>query len=785
MRECELINLDGEWSLHMYPDEKAGQYEGVFALEEDITEQLPPAIVGQVPGSYELDLQRAGLIPDPYNGLNMQLLEKYEYYHLVYVKSFFYEEEVTGREFLRFEGVDTFAVMYLNGREVGRTDNMLIAHDIFASSLRQGLNWLVVHIEPTVLRARENNYTSLNLAIKYNYDSLYVRKSPSMYGWDICPRMVSGGLWRPVSLMRRQKLGFLQTYVYTERIVSSEEAHLQLFYEVELGRQPASRYTVEINGRCGDSSFHFSSRVWGKAGKERLYVKNPRLWWPRGYGEQALYHVCIRLFCDGEVVDEQNLRIGIRVVKLHRTSILNEHDQGEFCFEINGKPIFLLGTNWVPPDAHHALGDQRAPEILEQVLDIGCNAIRIWGGSRYELDSFYSLCDEKGVFIWHDFIMGCGNYPQTPVFCDALRQEVVWVVRQLRHHPSICLWAGDNECDINYAYHVNFTNPNDNVLTRQLIHNVLLNEDYTRPYLPSSPYYNENCYQKGVDLAPEQHLWGDRRYYKAPFYKDTSVLFASEIGYHGCPSPDSLRSFLSSDKVWDYTNDEWLLHASCPDPKPGEQFAYRNDLMANQVRVLFGEVPDDLEHFALASQISQAEAMQSFIQHFRSRKGRCTGIIWWNIRDGWPQISDAVVDYYGVKKLAYSYIHRCQRPICLMLEEREDGVLSLFGVNDTSCEQIVSYSISNYKGAVIAKGVARLPNDRAVLLKSIPAVEQQELWQICWRSAEEDGVNTFLTGTPPYSLEHYVQQCKALGMLNVEGFSSLRENDRVYMHMMA
>lgn len=182
-------------------------------------------------------------------------------------------------------------------------------------------------------------------------------------------------------------------------------------------------------------------------------------------------------------------------------------------------------------------------------------------------------------------------------------------------------------------YQVNFTNPNDNLLTRSVIRRVLLNEDYTRPYLPSSPYYDEECYRLGIDRVPENHLWGDRKYYKAPFYRDTQALFASEMGYHGCPSPESLKRFLTPGKEWDYTNEEWLLHASCPDPREGEPFAYRNKLMAEQVSVLFGKIPDDLEHFALASQISQAEAMQFFIQHFRSRKGHCTGIIWWNISD--------------------------------------------------------------------------------------------------------------------------------------------------------
>ncbi len=188
------------------------------------------------------------------------------------------------------------------------------------------------------------------------------------------------------------------------------------------------------------------------------------------------------------------------------------------------------------------------------------------------------------------------------------------------------------------------------------------------------------------------------------------------------------------------------------------------------MRVLFGKIPEQLESFALSSQISQAEAMQFFIQHFRSRKGRCTGVIWWNICDAWPQFSDAVVDYYGTKKLAYSFIRRSQQPICLMLEERKNGVLELIGVNDTLCEQIVQYAVIDVYGHTVTEGVEYLPNDRAVILKSILAPKEQYLWKIQWKSTEYVGENSYLTGIPPYSLEEYVRQAKALGILDIEGF---------------
>ncbi|MBQ7246925.1 MAG: hypothetical protein IJS22_02405 [Lachnospiraceae bacterium] len=785
MKTNRVMDLSGKWKLHMYPDAESGQYEALLNSGQPFLSKHPGisgvqdfcgridtsdliCVDALVPGSYELDLERAGIIPDPYVGMNMPMLEKYEYYHLVYEKIFALDHEPTGYERLIFEGVDTFADVRINGTCIGSCDNMLVSHEFPAASLKKGENLLSVHIYPTVLRAREFGCTALSYALKYNYDSLNVRKSPSMFGWDICPRMVSGGLWRPVSLVEKADIGLVQAYLFAERI-EQEKAVLQFFYEAELGKQEASRFRVEITGRCGSSRFFYSSRIWGKAGRDWIAVPNPQLWWPRGYGKQSLYDVSVRLLRDGEVVDEQSFRTGIRTVKLLRTSYVDENGEGEFCFEINGMRIFVLGTNWVPADAHPSLADLRADDVLKDVLDIGCNAIRVWGGGHYETDGFYSLCDEKGLIVWHDFIMACGNYPQTPEFCEKLRKEVVQVVRALRHHPSICLWAGDNECDTNYRFNINFTDPNDNIVTRRIIYDTLLAEDFCRPYLPSSPYYDEEYCKKGSVSSTEEHLWGDRKYYKAPFYKDAAALFASEMGYHGCPSPDSLRQFITPGEVSNYKGQEWLLHASCPDPDPGEPYAYRNELMASQIKTLFGEIPGDIERFALASQISQAEALQFFIQHFRSRKGRCSGIIWWNIRDCWPQISDAVMDYYGRRKLAYHYIKRCQQPVCLMIEERKEGMLSLYGVNDTGTECDLDYRIVNSRG-ICYSGRAVIPCDRAVLISDFPALDIKELWKICWEYDGRKGENSYLTGTPVYSLDEYVRQAESLGLLVTEGF---------------
>lgn len=148
------------------------------------------------------------------------------------------------------------------------------------------------------------------------------------------------------------------------------------------------------------------------------------------------------------------------------------------------------------------------------------------------------------------------------------------------------------------------------------------------------------------NTMPEQHLWGPRDYYKSRFYTENTAHFASKIGYHGCPNISSIKNFIESKYLWPWQNNpQWRTH--CTDSvSGGGPYQYRVKLMADQIKELFGFIPENLEDFVLTSQISQAEAKKFFIEMFRIKKWRRTGIIWWNVIDCWPQFSDAIVDYY-------------------------------------------------------------------------------------------------------------------------------------------
>ena len=769
------MSLNGEWRMVIAENKEVVKNNLTICRMADMEQDGYVNISATVPGNFELDMKRAGLIEDPFFGTNIWEMQALENRHIWYGKTFSYEGD-PDQAYLLFEGIDTFADIYLNGACIASVDNMLIPHEIKAPNMLCGVNDLVVHIKPAVIMARSLGSSAECYGMKYNYNSLRVRKAPHMYGWDITPRAVSAGLWRPVSVITKSADRIDDLFIYTGTINHKDGwAILGCYFEVAVSEDSLKGYRLKVTGQCGDFSFSAEEDLWHTSEKMKITVLNPQLWWPGSLGAPNLYDVTVELYKDGESVDVKKLRTGIRTVELNRSSVTDYNGAGEFCFAVNGEKFFANGTNWVPVDAFHSRDKERLPQALALLKDIGCNAVRCWGGNVYEDDLFYDFCDENGIIIWQDFAMACGIYPQDDTFCRALDKEVEAVVKRLRNHASIAVWAGDNECDIAFEFWDSIRrDPNTNVLTRKVIPNALQRADGTRLYLPSSPYVDEQAFGKGMEVLPEFHLWGPRDNFKSKFYTTSMAHFASEIGYAGCVSPRSAKKFISQSKLWPWQdNEEWVAHAASPEYGESAAYAYRVELMAKQVYELFGTAPDSLEDFARASQISQAEAFKFFIEMFRTAKWRRTGIIWWNLLDGWPQFSDAVVDYYFNKKLAYGFIKRASSPVCLMFKEPDNWQIELVAVNDTLAPVEVHYVVTDLtdNDRLIFEGDASVPANGISCVQRLKySMSEAHFYLIKW---EMNGVwhkNHYFSGSPPLDMDRYLSCLEKAELADFEGF---------------
>lgn len=767
--------LDGEWRLAYLPEDKDGPSPSLDS------ERLAgaPVISAQVPGNVELDLQRAGLLPEPFFGDNMRLLRPYEFCEWWYSRSFEMPEDAQGPFDLVFEGLDTLATVWVNGTEVGRAKNMLIAHRFdVTGALRLGAsNRVDVRLGSVMQYARRQSYDASCTGAEGRDELLHVRKAPHTGGWDIMCRALSAGIWRPVRLVSRPADAIERIYYWTAH-ADATGAVLGVQFQFRTAVDVLDGFSVRFHGVCGDHTFDYEWPVEFISGQCRITVPGARLWWPKGYGDANLYTVTATLCKDGQAVAGRVDRIGLRLLELDRTEKAGPHwmpgpknngrydeepeADAHFLFRVNGVRIQVRGSNWVPLDAFHSRDGERVDAAIALCDDLGCNMLRCWGGNVYEDHRFFDLCDEKGMLVWQDFAFACGRYPQTEAFLNEVRAEAESVAETLRNHPSLAVWCGDNEIDTAYAW--DGLSPEHNRITREVLPRVLHRIDPRRAYVPSSPYISPGM---AAD-TPEQHLWGPRGYYKGPFYTHHSAHFIGEIGYHGCPNVSSIRRFIGGDHVWPWQdNAQWRAH---------DTYHWRHDaidrdrikLMANQIREVFGDVFETIGDFALASQIVQAEAKKFFIESARLRKWRTSGILWWNVLDGWPQFSDAIVDYYFGKKLAYHYIWRVQRPVCAIIGEAGSEKYRPFVVcNDTRDDVEVRYAVRDaHTQEGLAEGVCTVPagqNIQAARLRAYAGDHRVYLME--W---EAEGVrygNHYLAGSPPFTLEQYRTWLNAIAVL--------------------
>lgn len=782
--EAESISLNGTWTLDYWEQRRnpAVSPEGMQGIEYE-------TIKATVPGNVELDLMAAGLVENPEIGSNVYLLRPYEGYQWRYSRRFTTpahsdEDEII----LCFGGIDCYAEVYINGKHIGSASNMLIEHeyDVTDAVAEPGKENLVeVYIRSSVVEGRKH----ILPIISYNFaqvESVYSRRAPHTYGWDIMPRLVSAGLWRDVTLEVKPPVHIVDAHWYTYSVdTKNRKAAVYLDYTVTLPVKYQDKgMTAELSiSKDGVDKVRRTQKITSHSARQMFWLDDVDFWWPRGYGDPTLYDAVVRILDEnGKEVDIDRRRIGIRTVRLDMTPTNSKEAPGRFCFIVNGEKIYVHGSNWTPMDAFHSRDPQHLEKAFDIAKDLNCNMLRCWGGNVYEDHSFFDLCDANGILVWQDFAMGCTLYPQDPDFQRAIAEEVRSVVIKLRSHPSLALWAGNNENDQTLTIGTLSglrMDPNDDIVSRVTIPAVLYEFDPTRPYLPSSPYWSEELVKTSysTENIPEDHLWGPRGYYKDPFYTEAKCIFVSEIGYHGMPNRESIEKMFPAGSVYPWTdakaktwNEDWLTKSVRIFKEWGDT-PDRNNLMINQVRLLFGEVPTDLDDFIFASQSVQAEAMKFFIEKFRGHKFEPnTGMLWWNIRDGWPLISDAIVDWYNSPKMAYWFIKNAQTDVCVLMNDPVSGNYPLIVANDTREDVKGTVTVTDVKtGTVVFKGEYSVAANGKATVASIPERSGQGMFKISYTGRGGEKLeNHYLYGKAPYNLKEYRKLLKKTEMFNVK-----------------
>lgn len=712
-----------------------------------------------VPGNVEFDLINAGLLPkDIHYGDNIIKAEKYETYDYVYTKKFTVDNPSIPHR-ITFDGVDTVCDYYLNGVKFGSSDNMLIGHTFRLDNLQKD-NVLEVKIHSTVMAELSVPHTTLEYLGWNNSEQSMLRRPAHTYGWDIMPRAVSAGIFKDVYVEEVPEYELTDVYFATSWI-ENNNALVFTCYTVETrGKKDLfSNLEVEVTLKNGESGFTSVEKTVRYHNKSVDVVKNPKLWWPKGAGKQNLYDLTILLKKDGEVVASYNKQVGIRTVKLSITETAEQ--MGDFCFIVNGERIFARGVNWVPLSPYHSEDAVRFEQVKPLITDCNVNFIRMWGGNLYECDEFFDFCDKNGVLIWQDFGFACSAYSFTQDFYDKIDAETEYVIKRLRNHPSLAVWAGDNEIDAMFECYA--INPELNVINRQVLKTAVVKYDQFREYLPSSPYITQKAFiNKPGNTSPEQHLWGKRKWFKAPFYKDAKARFVSEMGVHGTVSVESLKKFIPADVLDNRHDKMWVLHSVDQRGKTN-----RVEIMENHIKMGFGYLPDDYKEFTLLSQFIHAEGNKFFVENARNGKPYKTGLILWNLLDGWPQFSEALVDFYFDKKPGFTTVSRSYEPLLVTVFENNDSQYQINVINDTLKAQNVKCKVYDIDSKqVYFDGEISVDKNSSVKGAIFNDIYFEQKCLVI--EFEYDGkkcINHFITGYPIYKKDDFVRWYKLLGIL--------------------
>ena len=738
----DRLSLCGQWSLATAQHGKHTEY----TCAAQVTEEVIPA---NVPGNLELDLFMAGRVDDLFFGTNPDHIRRVtERMHCYYFRNFTVGD-ITGVPMLRFEGLDCYADVYINGILIGKYDNMLVEHEVdISGALRKGENEIFVHIRPAVVEALKYDYNPLVNAGATAYEQLYVRKPPHMYGWDIMPRYISAGIWRPVEIRFVGDEGIFEYYLNVTAVSDDQsKAFAQIFYKIKT--DIVGGETLTLRGICKDSLVEEEWPVIFPYGLYPLTIENPRLWWPRSYGDPDQYDWELIFKRDGQEIDRISFKRGLSHFRLDATEIIDEDMNGQFQFYVNGVKIYCKGTNWVAADPFHSRDKSRISQMLQCAIDCNCNMIRCWGGSVYEDDLFYDICDENGIMVWQDFVMACARYPQDAEFAMRMENEAVKVIKRLRGHSCIALWSGDNESDSRWHYWESLKlDPNRNKLTRQLLPDILLQHDPARPYLPSSPFVSNGVYRLGKFYKPEEHYYGWRVHYKEMETLKRRFKFVSEFGIMAAPALESIKRFIDTEHLWKDRgeNDQWRMHATSaiPEYRTNREKSFRIGLHHLNIEMLFDKPANSLADFIRKGQIYQAEAMKYTVEFFRCKKWEKTGILWWNLIDGWPQFSDSVIDYYFDKKLAYYVMAQSQQDVCMMILDGKEKDHTLILCNETAEPARLDYRVWDVESKeALAVGSAYIEANANQILGFIPSGIEQRFLVIEW-TGNHSGKNHFL-----------------------------------------
>lgn len=666
----------------------------------------------RVPGTVHQDLLDHGRLPDPFYGMNEQKVQWVEKEDWLYRTVFTVTADLLKSDaaWLTFEGLDTYADVYLNGSLLLKADNMFVGHKLAVKDvLREGENRLMIRFRsPVEETAPQWDTDGFNYPADNDHSekrmSVYTRKAPYSYGWDWGIRLATSGIWRPVKLTFCNGAA-IDDFFVRQQEVTEQVAKVDNQLEINNVTSTPKEAQVKVVYAYGEQADTLTRTVVLQPGKNSLsmpaWIEKPHLWMPNGWGDPALYTFTATVSVDGKEVASREEAIGLRSI---RVVMEDDKDGKSFYFEVNGKPMFAKGSNYIPGDALLPnMTGERYARLFEDIRAANMNMVRVWGGGIYEDDRFYEEADRNGILVWQDFIFACTTYPHDPTFLKRVSEEAVYNMRRLRNHASLAMWCGNNEIYEGMRYWgwkdkyspvvwKEMTEGYD-VLFRQLLPELVAANDPGRFYMHGSPYEANWGRPESWKIA-DSHNWGTW-YGQKPFESlDTEIpRFMSEYGFQAFPEMKTIRMFASPE---DYELESPVMNA--------HQKASIGNFLIKKTMALYYKVPEKFEDLIYAGLILQGQGMRHGIEAHRRHRPYCMGSLPWQLNDSWPVVSWSSIDYYGNWKAMHYQIRRAFAPV-LVDAIKEGNNLSYYIMSDrlTDEELTLNLELMDFNGKVYRK----------------------------------------------------------------------------------
>jgi len=690
------INLNGQWALSPKDSKAIAPYCTYFLKKASVPCTLP--------GEIHSALLEQKLIVDPYWGTNELDIQWVGQHDWLLSKTFSVTEEqlASGSAVITFTMADTIIDVVVNGKRAGSCNNQF-------RRFRFDLTHLLVVGENTItleMHSAENE--AICEASKLSYPIPYsvypvsakhrnlIRKTQCHSGWDWGPCIMSFGVYEPIEFQFIDE-GIIESVVTdTKKLEDGAwEASINVIFNSVKEQKLTSVATLgkslqkgTINLKTGLNKLTFT-----------LVCKDVELWWPAGEGKQALYTLDL-------VIGTQSLskRIGFRTIEV-KTEEDADKEGKSMTFSVNGRDIFAKGANWIPMDALFSrLTEERYEQLLQNCVDANMNMLRIWGGGLYEMESFYDLCDEKGLLLWHDCMFSCSMYPSNPEFLDNVEAELRYQIPRLRDHASIALWCGNNE-DLGaiswyeesksnpWRYVIDYDRLNEGTVGR-----VIKELDPTRQWWPSSPSagpgdYSDNWHN---DNKGDMHFWSVWHEGK-PFeeYYSINPRFVSEFGYQSFPSLSTVEEYAPITE-----------HNLTSEVMEHHQKNVRGNSIIIENFSRYFLFPHGFEQMLYLSQVQQAMAMKTAIEYWRTLRPHCMGTLYWQLNDNWPVASWSSIDYTGKWKLLHYSAKQFYAPSLPIAYMKEKGKVEVYVVHDKIApltDAKVSVKVYRFNGEKVSK----------------------------------------------------------------------------------